>query len=359
MHPMQKRLKVGLDAVPLRYPYSGVRAYVEALIDAYRNQDSGIALDLIPSPGELTPSNRLARLYWDSRGVAASARASGVDLLHMTRFAAPWRIDRPFVVTVHDLIPLQLPEYRASVAARIQVELASRSVRRATRIIVPSTYVAGAVADLFQFDPWRIDVIPMGVSLPSDPSEPPLFSGPYVVHTGGFDVRKNLPVLLSAFAQAARELGTDWRLILVGAPHSANPTVYPPILPVIDELELQNRVVLTGRVSEREKHMLYRHATLAVNPSLSEGFGLPILEAMAHGIPVIASNCTAHPEVAGDAALLVDPSVDALAGALIHLAGNAELRSRLSAKGLARAAEFPWSRTANATLETYRQALDR
>jgi glycosyltransferase involved in cell wall biosynthesis len=122
-------------------------------------------------------------------------------------------------------------------------------------------------------------------------------------------------------------------------------------------LKLRDRVVLTGRVSERDKHALYQHATMAANPSLSEGFGLPILEAMSHGVPVIASNRTSHPEVAGDAALLVEPTADALADAMVRLAGNDALRTVLSNKGRARAREFSWSRTAEATIETYRRAL--
>jgi len=355
---MEKPLKIGLDVVPMSYPYSGVRAYVEALIDAFRKRDPGIEMVPIAFPSGLTrTSSRLSRMLWDLYGLAQSANNAGVDLLHITRFAAPRGFDGPMVVTVHDLIPLQLREYRSSPQARVQSELARRTVPHATRVIVPSLYVAGAVADLLDVDRRRIDVIPMGVTLPPDGDLPRFVSGPYILHTGGFDARKNLPTLLRAFAGAARELGPDWHLVLVGAAHSGNATVYPPIEPVIEELKLRDRVVLTGRVSERDKHALYQHATMAANPSLSEGFGLPILEAMSHGVPVIASNRTSHPEVAGDAALLVEPTADALADAMVRLAGNDALRTVLSNKGRARAREFSWSRTAEATIETYRRAL--
>jgi glycosyltransferase involved in cell wall biosynthesis len=276
----------------------------------------------------------------------------------MTRFAAPRRIDRPVVVTVHDLIPLQLPEYRASAPARLQIELARRSVPHANRVIVPSRYVAGVVEELLGIDLARIDVIPMGVPAVVDSAAPPSISGSYLIHAGGFDARKNLTALLRAFARASRELGTGWRLVLVGAPHTGNAAVYPPVWPVIEEVGLQDRVVLTGRVSEAEKQSLYRHASIAVNPSLSEGFGLPILEAMAHGVPVLASDRTSHPEIAGDAALLVEPSVDALADGILRLASNQDLRNDLAARGRVRAAEFPWSRTAHSTIETYRRALN-
>jgi glycosyltransferase involved in cell wall biosynthesis len=228
----------------------------------------------------------------------------------------------------------------------------------ARRIIVPSGYVAGDVSRILGVDPSRIDVIPMGAAVPELPEAPAQFAGPYILHAGGFDARKNLPALLRAFALAVLQMGGDWRLILLGAPHTANPVVYPPIQPEIERLGLDSRVILTGRVSEREKHALFHYAAIAVAPSLSEGFGLPILEAMAHGVPVVASNRTSHPEVAGDAAILVEPTENAIAAALVQLANDSELRNDLSQRGRARAERFTWARTAQLTAETYHNALD-
>ncbi len=357
--PMEETVKVGLDVVPLSYPPSGVRAYVQALIDAFRSRDSGIEVaPLAPLSGLTRSSSRFSRLSWDVRGIAGSAGTARVDLLHMTRFAAPRAIDRPFVVTVHDLISLQLTEYRASLPSRIQSELARRTVRSANRIIVPSRFVADEVSATLEIPDERIDVIPMGVELPSDVQNDPPIAGPYIVHAGGFDARKNLAELIRAFSIAAKQIGDDWRLVLLGAPHTGNTIVYPPLGPVIERSGLSDRIVLAGRVSEAEKHAWYRHADIAVAPSLSEGFGLPILEAMAHGIPVLASNRTSHPEVAGEAALLVEPSAEELAAGLIRLAAGGELRADLAMRGRGRAALFPWSRTARLTAESYRKALD-
>jgi glycosyltransferase involved in cell wall biosynthesis len=357
---MGDTVKIGLDVVPMRYPPSGVRAYVEALIEAFRSGDYGLDLiPIAPPDARILGASRLARLDWDVRGSARAARHARVDLLHMTRFAAPGSSDRPLVVTVHDLIPLELPEYRATLSSRLQTEIARRTVTRSSRIIVPSAYVAGRVEAALRIPGDRIDIIPMGVEVSVQSELPAPLLGPYVIHTGGFDARKNLPMLLRAFSQVVRELGPDWRLVLVGAPHTANQTVYPPLQPEIDRLALGNRIILTGRVSEFEKNALYDHATIAVAPSLSEGFGLPILEAMAHGIPVIASNRTAYPEVAGDVALLVEPTQSAFAEALIALAADPAHRSELSARGRQRAAQFPWSRTAELTAATYRRALTR
>jgi glycosyltransferase involved in cell wall biosynthesis len=334
-----------------------VRAYVEALIEAFRSSDSGIDLVPIAPSGTFSGSSRLARLNWDLHGVKGAAKRARVDLLHMTRFAAPISFNRPLVVTVHDLIPLELPEYRTSLPSRLQSELARRTVTRADRIIAPSAYVANRVETVLGIPQNRIDVIPMGVAVPTTTEGSAPLPWPYAIHTGGFDVRKNIPMLLRAFARAAPELGPDWRLVLAGAPHTANRTIYPTVQPVIEQLGLNDRVILTGRVSEAEKNALYHHATIAVAPSLSEGFGLPILEAMAHGVPVIASNCTSHPEVAGDAALLVEPTELAFAEALIALAADPSHRAELSTLGRQRAAQFPWSRTAALTAATYRRAL--
>lgn len=351
-------LRIGLDASPLSFPPSGVRAYVEALIEAFRSGDAAIDLALLrPSRASTGALGRLTRLDWDTRGIARAARRSRVDLLHMTRFAAPRSIDRPLVVTVHDVIPLQVPEYRASLAARVQSGLARRTVPAATRIIVPSRFTAGEVATVLGVPIEHIDVIPMGVFIPPPDDAPPPFPWPYLLHAGGFDVRKNLPVLVRAFHLALPYLDPSWRLVLLGAPHTGNPVVYPPIWPEIERLGLTERVIMTGRVSETEKHALYRHATIVTAPSLSEGFGLPILEAMGHGIPVIASNRTSHPEVAGDAAVLVEPAEEEFAEAILRLADDSALRAELADRGRRRAAEFPWSRTAARTIETYLAAL--
>jgi glycosyltransferase involved in cell wall biosynthesis len=355
---MVDTVKIGLDVAPMGYPPSGVRAYVEALIAAFRSGDFGLELvPIAPPNAESRDAARLSRLTWDLRGVSRSAKRAQVDLLHMTRFAAPAFVDRPLVVTVHDLIPLELPEYRASLPSRLQSELARRTVKRADRVIVPSVYVASRVEDLLGMSRDRIDVVPMGVNAPLLSDAPVPIPGPYVIHTGGFDARKNLPVLLNAFARVVEEMGPNWRLVLVGAPHTTNRAVYPPVQPVIEHLALGDKVILTGRVSEPERDELYRHAAIAVAPSLSEGFGLPILEAMVHGVPVIASNRTSHPEVAADAALLIEPTESDFIEALLALASDPGRRTELSTKGRLRAAQFPWSRTAALTAACYRRAL--
>jgi glycosyltransferase involved in cell wall biosynthesis len=172
----------------------------------------------------------------------------------------------------------------------------------------------------------------------------------------GFDRRKNVPMLVRAFARSLISLPDDVALVLAGAPHSDNPTVFPPIEPVIRELGVGDRMVLTGRVTDADRVLLYQGAEGYVTPSAYEGFGLTPLEAMACGVPVIAANRTSLPEVVGDAGLLVEPELEAVAEAIVRLVTDRALRADLSRRGLARAAAFIWERTADLTVAAYREA---
>jgi glycosyltransferase involved in cell wall biosynthesis len=175
----------------------------------------------------------------------------------------------------------------------------------------------------------------------------------------GFDKRKNVPLLIAAFARSLPSLPNDVSLVLAGAPHSDNPTVFPPVEGVIRELGVADRLVLTGRVTNEERTLLYQGAVGYVTPSAYEGFGLTPLEAMACGVPVIAANRTSLPEVVGHAGLLVEPEIEAVAMAISRLLNDRDLGDALARRGLARAAGFTWSRTADLTIAAYREAVDR
>ncbi|HYH12569.1 MAG TPA: glycosyltransferase family 1 protein, partial [Thermomicrobiales bacterium] len=184
-------------------------------------------------------------------------------------------------------------------------------------------------------------------------------AGPYMLSIAGFDRRKNVPLLVRAFARALPDLPGDVTLVLAGAPHSGNSTVFPPVEPVIREEGIVDRVVLTGKVTNDERTSLYQGAIGYVTPSEYEGFGLTALEAMACGVPVIAANRTSLPEVIGDAGMLVEPEIDDLAVAIARLVTDLDLRARLSRSSLGRATEFSWDRTAQLTVQAYRQAGGR
>jgi glycosyltransferase involved in cell wall biosynthesis len=180
----------------------------------------------------------------------------------------------------------------------------------------------------------------------------------YIFNVGGLDVRKNLPVLLEAFARARPQLSEPVHLVIAGSAHSGNPAVFPPLESVIQRLGLSEHVILPGRVSEEEKIALYQGADLYVTPSLYEGFGLTALEAMASGVPVIAANRTSLPEVVGDAGLLAEPEPDALAEAMARVLTSPALADDLRQRGLIRSSQFSWRKTAELTIAAYHEALE-
>ncbi|MBX3071209.1 MAG: glycosyltransferase family 4 protein [Thermomicrobiales bacterium] len=358
-------VRAGIDTTPLTFPPSGIRTYAEALLTHLSESDSGV------EPVRVDPaaafSRRLpgkaSRFWWDAVGTGLR-RGEKIDLLHLLHGSAPAHSSVPVVVTLHDLIPLTDPAYRQSPGMRLYQSVMERTLNKATAVIVPSAFVAGAARQRWGWPTERLHVIPMAVG---DNYAPASEAGalprelerigvrrPYIFNVGGFDARKNLPLLIEAFAQFRDAVGEPYQLVIAGAPHSANERVFPPLPPVVERHGLEKDLLLPGFVSEATKIALFQHAAVYVTPSRSEGFGMTCLEAMACGAPVIAANRTSLPEVTGNAALLVEPETDPLCQAMIDLTSNPEQRQLLRSRGIQRAAEFSWSRTASMTAEVYR-----
>ncbi len=364
----QSPIRVALDATPLSFPPSGIRTYVETLIDQFADGRMGIELEPIEShsrfAGRLPP--RVNRVAWDMLGVG---EARDCDVLHIAHGSAPVRCSMPVVVTLHDLIPLTDPRYRLSRGMRLYQSLLARTLPNARAIIVPSRYVAGEATRILGIAADRVHVVPMAAGshyrLPGGQPEPSAVlrelgvAGQYIFNVGGFDVRKNLPTLLEAFAHFRREIGQPFQLVIAGAPHTDNPQVFPPLQPHIERLGLEDHVVLPGFISEEQKVSLYQHAAMYATPSLSEGFGMTLLEAMACGTPVVASNRTSLPEVAGDAGLLVEPDIQTFAGAMLAVATDPQLGQSMRERGLKRARRYSWRATAELTAMVYRSVIDR
>jgi glycosyltransferase involved in cell wall biosynthesis len=278
------------------------------------------------------------------------------DVIHATNHAAvpPARAGQALVVTIHDLAFERFPEaypprwrwlYRAGVRA---------AARRADAILVPSRATADDVGSRADVDASKIFVTPLAAALPEGSEDP----GPvldqlrvprsFLLFAGTGEPRKNVGRLISAFERIVADV--PHTLVLAGAPGwGATTTVAVP-----------DRVIRTGSVSAEQLDALYRDADAFVLPSLSEGFGIPVLEAMQRGVPVVTSTTPALAEVANDAALLVDPTdVAAIADALRRVLTDRSLAEDLRRKGRERAAAFSWDRTAELTAEVYRSVGDR
>lgn len=376
-------MRVALDMGFLSLSPSGTGLYVAELLAALPAAAVrlGIELDLVPiaPPGPL--ASRRERLSWETAGLSRAVRRlhPPPDVVHIPHQMPP--ILRPRrgtaeVVTVHDLIPYHLPEYRGSRAARLRLTLARHWLRRASRIIAPSEATVRDTVSTLGIPRDRITMIPLAPRAGYGPAVTGTdlagiervrqrygIPGRYVFNVGGFDARKNLPVLLEAFARTLVVTDADESkqspvsLVIGGAPHSGNERVFPPLEPHIRRLGLEQRVILTGRLPAEDVLPLHQGAAAYCTPSLYEGFGLTPLDAMACGIPVVVANRTSLPEVVSDAGLVVEPFPEPLAGALVSVLTDESLSRRLRKNSLARATRFSWARTAEETLRVYGEAM--
>jgi glycosyltransferase involved in cell wall biosynthesis len=313
------------------------------------------ALGLVALP--VSSSTRIVRTAAQQTVVAGAARRAGVDLLHSLGNISPL-VGPPTTVTMHDLIYLHHPETTSGVLARGLAQLAPLVARRATRIVTVSEATARDLTDLLGIAADKIDVVPSGPGRAPGAELVPeaelratlgLGRGPLVLSVSARRPHKNLVRLIEAIGRVP-----DAELVLPGYPTAFD----DELREAAEEAGAADRVHLCGWIDGGQLEGLYRAATCLAFPSLAEGFGLPVLEAMARGLPVACSNTSALPEVAGDAALLFDPeSVEAIAGAVAALLRDPALRERLIGRGREQATHFTWERAAAGTAASYRRAL--
>jgi glycosyltransferase involved in cell wall biosynthesis len=309
----------------------------------------------VPAGARLHEAHRFpVRAVWMEACVPRALAAIGADVAHFTNYTAPLWLDRPYVVTIHDMSLALLPECSTWKMRLIVPRVLPRVARRARLVLVPSLATRDDVVRLLSVDPGRVRVIPHAAprAFAEAPGSPAPDGPPYFLFVGNLEPRKNLARALRAFARIAPSL-PGHRFLIVGQPGWK----YDDVLAEAARPELLGRVERRGYVAEGELPALYRGATAFVYPSLYEGFGLPVIEAMACGAPVLTSRVSALPELAERAALLVDPYDErALAEAMHALATDAGLRERLRGDGRARAAQYSWEATAERTIEAYEEA---
>jgi len=317
------------------------------------------APNLIQRPTRL-PTRLFQPVSWRFGVPRVEWLAGRFDALLATNFIPPPTGLEGVVPVVHDLAFDLFPETAPHVDARWRSRFASWLVR-APRVIVPSEATRDDLVRLHDVDPGKVDVVHHGADAHAfHPATEGLVAevrhrhgidGPYVLFLGGLEPRKNLETLVRAFGRA----DIDVALVIAGGRVRWAPEAEEAVDRAIEEMPSgpRSRIVRTGYVSDREKRALLSGAQVLAYPSLYEGFGLPVLEAFAASVPVLTSNISSLPEVAGDAALLVDPhDPSAIAKGLEQLCGDEDLRRVLVAAGMARVTSFTWERCARQTLET-------
>jgi glycosyltransferase involved in cell wall biosynthesis len=352
-----RRVIAALDATPLVEPVGGIARYTSelscALASAFRDDAWFLISDQPIAPPAGAPPNlhvpaarrtQVARRWW-LFGARAELQRLRADVFHGTDFAVPYLPVCPSVMTVHDLSPwLPPPIGAASSRVRRRTPVLLR-LGLATMAITPSEAVRRGVIERFRLPPDRVVATPLAASacFQPTPADPP--PHPYFLFAGMLDARKNVETIIAAWREVKKNRDVD--LILAGRRRTAA---------VPDEAGLTVR----EDVSDTDLARLYTNASAFLFPSHYEGFGLPVLEAMQCGAPVIASRDPAVMEVAGDAATLLDASdVRAWSETMKAALANEPWRASMRERGLARAQSFSWERTARLTREVYAEAIAR
>lgn len=375
---MQAAPRVLVDATAVPADRGGVGRYVDGLIEALGRAQADLAVACQRADaeryGRLAPqaqivagpaaiSHRPARLAWEQTGLPLVAAQVDAALVHSPHYTMPLRAGRPVVVTIHDATFFTDPDLHTAVKGTFFRSAMRTALRRAERAIVPSKATRDELIRILDADPTKIDVAYHGVD--ASTFRPPstqevsrvsarlgLHDTPYVAFLGALEPRKNVPALIEGWTKAVHGRQDQPALVLAGGVgwnddvDRAVAAVPPPL-----------RVVRPGYLRFTDLPGFLGGAEVVAYPSCGEGFGLPVLEAMACGAPVLTTHRLSLPEVGGEAVAYTEPDVDAIAASLSTLLDDAERRRHLGQAGVARAAEFTWEASAEAHLASYARAV--
>lgn len=297
-------------------------------------------------------------LGWTIVGLPRAASRAGVDLIHAPAYTAPLWGAVPTVLTIHDVSYERHPEWYPYRRDRLRRAFYRSSARAASHVLTDSEFSRREIGAAYAIPLDRVTVAPPGVSTAFAPGPahtlPAGVTSPFLLHVGDLHERRNLSVAIEALAHARGRLSGPLSLVLAGVDRGVGAQLD------VKAAGAGVTLVRLGKVDDAALGSLYRAAAALVYPSRYEGFGLPVLEAMASGTPVIASRAASIPEVLGDAGVLLDPdAAHAWADAIVRVATAPEQQTRMRSAGVARAAEFSWARTARLTLDVYRQVAER
>jgi glycosyltransferase involved in cell wall biosynthesis len=381
-------LKIAINAWFWDKPFVGSGQYLKYLVPALLEIDEALEIVLIspkpfsqeenqpqarltfqqtPTPFSNQASN-LAKVWFEQITFPRACRRLGVDLAHVPYFGSPLASSVPVVVTIHDLIPMVLPEYRGDMRVRLYTSLVAAAAPQAKIILADSQASKQDILQKLRLPEEQVRVIylaPAPHYQPADSWEQLVaikkkYKLPenFVLYLGGYDIRKNISALLHAFTWVSATLQDNYPLVLAGQLPKVETSLFPDPLRIARELGIEKYIVTPGWIAEEDKPLLYSAATVFVYPSRYEGFGLPVLEAMACGTPVVTTDAASLPELAGPAAFQLDPrDTKHMAAPIIRLCTEENSNDEMIERGFDQVEKFSWTRTATETLEAYRDAL--
>jgi glycosyltransferase involved in cell wall biosynthesis len=368
-------MRFGLDGIPLREKKSGIGHYTLELARALAALAPEHEFEVVspsPFPTTFTPAPNLhfidaharglRRRYWWPVGLPLYCRSASFALFHGTNFDLPYWTNCPTVLTIHDLSLLLFPQTHEEHLVRRARRVLPLMVRKATAIITPSETVKRELCEHLGVSGDKVFAIPEAARVcfypaPASETEPVRqrlgIQPEFLLFVGTVEPRKNLLTLARAFGRIAK---THARIQLVIAGQKG--WLSDDLMAYLEGSEIHDRVLFTGHLSDDDLRALYSGCRVFVYPSLYEGFGLPLLEAMACGAPVVTSNVGSIVETVGPTAWLISPTdANELAQAITSLLDDAREREHRSALGIEHAKNFSWDRTAAATWEVYQQVL--
>ncbi|MGH9403295.1 MAG: glycosyltransferase family 4 protein [Terriglobia bacterium] len=359
-------MRVGIDVSILSSPLTGIGRFTLSLVQAlarWREPAEWVLLGAPPHLDALPNKPNIAlhrvqgltgwrRAIWQQIALPRLARRFGLDVLHCPDFGRPIHVSIPVVNTIHDLSYYSPHAYFALVGRTYKRALTRVTVWKSSRIVADSKFTRDELTRRFGLDYRKISVVYLGVDQ-NPPGEPLRGEQPFVLYVGTLEERKNLPNLIRGFALMRAQGGTPHHLVLAGKPGRG----FDKIQAAIRASVYANEIEALGYVDGKRVLELYRAADAVAMPSLYEGFGFPVLEAMAMGTPVVCSRAASLPEVGGDAAEYFDPlNPQEIAAALAKVLGSESLRCAMRRKGLERARQFTWDECARRYCEVYKEA---
>ena len=371
---MAPRVLVDATAVPA--DRGGVGRYVDGLLAALSTADANLAIvcqradaeryarmaphaDVVAGPAAI--AHRPARLAWEQTGLPLVAQQVNAEVVHSPHYTMPLRVGRPVVVTIHDATFFTTPEQHTAVKGTFFRSATRTALRRANRVIVPSKATRDELVRVLDADSTKIDVAYHGVDqdvfhVPTDAEKARVAArlglrGPYVAFLGQLEPRKNVPNLIRGWAKAVHWRDDPPALVLAGGSGWDE-----DVDAAISEVPSSLRVLRPGYLRFADLPAYLGGAIVCAYPSHGEGFGLPVLEAMACGTPVLTTHRLSLPEVGGDAVAYTEPGADDIAEALSALLDDPGRRRSLAEAALTRAREFTWAASAEAHLAAYARA---